>query len=197
MGILDSFRKEEITGTKVLVGQLGVGQGTGVKIKFDEELKSDLRVYKRFYPSASSATFTTVAELRGAAGHGYDILHLFCDVGAGGVIADVSGDRVSGTELLTAAAESGVKLFWIGNDNPQEAYDAGFKTKGLKMNVVLTLRRLGSNTSLFLDGLLGRMQAGETFAKAWSVASQPAGKSVQPDVPHVISSIGRGSVILK
>jgi hypothetical protein len=118
-------------------------------------------------------------------------------VGAGGVIADVSGDRVSGTELLTAAAESGVKLFWIGNDNPQEAYDAGFKTKGLKMNVVLTLRRLGSNTSLFLDGLLGRMQAGETFAKAWSVASQPAGKSVQPDVPHVISSIGRGSVILK
>ena len=86
---------------------------------------------------------------------------------------------------------------WIGNDNPQEAYDAGFKTKGLKINVVLTLRRLGSNTSLFLDSLLAKMQAGETFAKAWSVASQPAGKSVQPDVPHTISSLGRGSVVLK
>jgi len=63
MGIFDSFRKEEVTGTKVLVGQLGTGQGT----KFDEELKADLRVYKRFYPAAVSATFTTVAELRGAA----------------------------------------------------------------------------------------------------------------------------------
>jgi len=193
MGIFDSFRKEEVTGSKVLVGQLGTGQGT----KFDEELKSDLRVYKRFYPAASSATFTSVAELRGAASHQYDVLHLFCDVGAGGAITDASGDRVTGTELLKAAADSGVKLLWIGNDNPQETYDAGFKTKGLKINVVLTLRRLGSNTSLFLDSLLAKMQAGETLAKAWSVASQPEGKSVQPDVPHTISSLGRGSVVLR
>src|SRR6202035_3386747 len=62
MGIFDSFRKEEVTGSKVLVGQLGTGKGT----KFDDELKSDLRVYKRFYPAASGATFTSVAELRGA-----------------------------------------------------------------------------------------------------------------------------------
>jgi hypothetical protein len=193
MGIFDSFRKEEVTGSKVLVGQLGTGQGT----KFDDELKSDLRVYKRFYPAASSATFTSVAELRGAAGHHYDILHLFCDVAPGGVITDASGDHATGTDLLKAAVDSGVKMFWIGNDNPQEAYDAGFKTKGLKINVVLTLRRLGSNTSLFLDSLLAKMQAGETLSKAWSVASQPEGKSVQPDVPHTISSLGRGSVILR
>jgi len=197
MGIFDAFKKEEVTGSKVLVAQLAAGNATGVQIKFDEELKSDLRVYKRFYPAASGATFTSVAELRGAAGHKYDILHLFCEVGADGVIADASGARISGTELLTAAVDSGVKLLWIGNDNPQEAYDAGFKTKGLKINVVLTLRRLGSNTSLFLDNLLAKMQAGETLAKAWSVASQPAGKSVQPDVPHTISSLGRGSVILR
>jgi hypothetical protein len=189
MGLFDSFRKEEVTGSKVLVCQLGA--------TFDEHLKSDLRVYKRFYPAASGATFTSVAELRGAAGHAYDILHMFCPVGADGVISDASGDRVTGTELLKTAVDSGVKLLWIGNDNPQEAYDAGFKTKGLKINVVLTLRRLGSNTSLFLDGLLGRMQAGETLAKAWSVASQPVGKSVQPDVPHTISSLGRGSVVLR
>jgi len=37
-----------------LVGQFAVGQGTGVQLKFDEELKSDLRVYKRFYPAASA-----------------------------------------------------------------------------------------------------------------------------------------------
>lgn len=193
MGIFDRFSKEEVNGTKVLVGQLGTGQGS----KFDEEQKSDLRVYKRFYPSATSATFTTVAELRGAVAHKYDVLHLFCEVGPGGVISDASGARITGTELLSAAADAGVKLLWIGNDNSQEAYDAGFKTKGVKTNVVLTLRRLGSNTSLFLDSLLSKMQKGDTLSKAWSVASQPEGKSVQPDIPHVISSLGRGGVILK
>jgi hypothetical protein len=189
MGIFDSFRKEEVTGTKVLVGQL--------LPKFEEHFKSDLRVYRRFYPAASGARFVSVAELRGAAGYNHDVLHLFCDVDASGVIADASGDRITGTELLKAAVDSGVKLLWIGNDNPQEAYEAGFKTKGLKINVVLALRRLGSNTSLFLDSLLAKMQAGETFVKAWSVASQPEGKSVQPDVPYTISSPGRGSVVLK
>jgi hypothetical protein len=193
MGLFDVFKKEEIAGTTVLVGQLGTGQGN----KFDEEAKADLRVYKRFYPATSSATFTSIAELRGAVGHKYDVLHLFCEVGAGGVIADASGARITGTELLSAAADAGVKLVWIGNDNPQEAYDAGFKTKGLTINSVLTLRRLGSNTSLFLDSLLAKMQKGETLSKAWSVASQPEGKSVQPDVPHVISSLGRGGVVLK
>jgi hypothetical protein len=193
MGIFDSFRKEEITNSKVLVSQLGTAQGT----RYDEEQKSDLRVYKRFYPAASSAVFTTVAELRGAIDHKYDILHLFCDIGPGGIITDASGDRLSGSDLLKSAVDAGVKLLWIGNDNPQEAYDAGFKTKGLKINTVLTLRRLGSNTSLFLDSLLAKMQSGETLAKAWSIASQPEGKSVQPDVPHTISSLGRGSVVLK
>jgi hypothetical protein len=193
MGIFDRFSKEEVSGTKVLVGQLGTGQGA----KFDEEQKSDLRVYKRFYPSASTATFTTVAELRGVVAHKYDVLHLFCEVGPGGLITDASGDKITGTELLTSAVDAGVKLLWIGNDNAQQAYDAGFKAKGLKTNVVLTLRRLGSNTSLFLDSLLAKMQKGDTLSKAWSVASQPEGKSVQPDIPHVISSLGRGGVVLK
>ena len=193
MGIFDAFRKEEVTGTKVLVCQFG----PDLRPKFDEQVKSDLRVYQRFYPSASSAMFTSIAELRGAVGHQYDVLHLFCDVGEGGVLSDASGDHITGTEVLKAAVDSDVKLLWIGNDNPQSAYDAGFRTKRLKINVVLTLTRLGSNTSLFLDNLLTRMAAGETWAKAWTVASQPQGKSVQQDVPHTISSLGRGSMILR
>jgi hypothetical protein len=196
MGIFDAFRKDEVTSTRILVCQLGTGVGAGVRSKFDDEVKSDLRVYKRFYPAASSATFTSVAELRGAVSHN-DVLHLFCEVNTGGVITDASGDRITGAELLKAAVDAGVKLLWIGNDNPQEAYDAGFKTKGLKINVVLTLRRLGSNTSLFLDSLLTKMAAGETLSKAWSVAAKPEGKSVQPDVPHTISSLGRGGVVLR
>ncbi|MHB8218036.1 MAG: hypothetical protein ACYDDS_18335 [Candidatus Sulfotelmatobacter sp.] len=193
MGIFDAFRKDEIANTRVLVCQFG----PDLRAKFDEQVKSDLRVYQRYYPAATSAMFTSIAELRGAVGHQYDILHLFCDVGENGAISDASGDRITGTELLRAAVESGVKLFWIGNDNTQQAYDAGFKTKGLKINVVLTLTRLGSNTSLFLDSLLTRMTAGETLAKAWSVAAEPPGKSVQPDVPRTISSLGRGNVILR
>jgi hypothetical protein len=113
------------------------------------------------------------------------------------VISDASGDRITGTDLLKTAVDSDVKLLWIGNDNLQESYDAGFKTKGLKINVVLTLRRLGSNTSLFLDNVLAKMQTGQPFSKAWDVASKPEGKSVQPDVPHTISSLGRGGVILR
>jgi hypothetical protein len=189
MGIFDAFRKEEVTNTKVLVCQLGT--------KFEEEMKSDLRVYKRFYPAATSATFTTIAELRGALAHKYDILHLFCDLGNHGVASDASGDSLTGDDLLRGAVESGIKLLWVGNDNPQPAYDAGFKTKGRKVNVVLTLRRLGSNTSLFLDNLLTKMTAGDTLAKAWDTATHPEGKSVQPDVPHIISSLGRGAVILR
>jgi hypothetical protein len=189
MGLFDAFRKEEVTGAKVLVCQLGAG--------FDDEIKSDLRVYKRFYPNTSTGAYTTVAELRAAIGQKYDVLHLFCTVGADGAIADASGGHMTGAELLKAATDADVKLLWIGSDNLQESYDAGFKAKGLKINVVLTLRRLGSNTSLFLDNILAKMQAGQPFSKAWDVASKPEGKSVQPDVPHTISSLGRGGVVLK
>jgi hypothetical protein len=189
MGLFDAFRKEEVTGAKVLVCQLGAG--------FDDEIKSDLRVYKRFYPNTSTGAYTAVADLRAAIGQKYDVLNLFCTVGADGAIADASGGRMTGAGLLKAAADADVKLLWIGSDNSQESYDAGFKAKGLKINVVLTLRRLGSNTSLFLDNILAKMQAGQPFSKAWDVASKPEGKSVQPDVPHTISSLGRGGVILK
>src|SRR5258708_15422518 len=189
MGIFDAFRKEEVAGSKVLVCQLGT--------KFDEQIKSDLRVYKRFYPTVTCSTLNSVADLSAAIGQKYDVLHLCCDVDSAGNVIDNSGGRMVGSDLLKAAVDSGLKLLWIASDNLQASYDAGFKLKGLKINVVLTLRRLGSNTSLFLDNLLAKMQAGDTFSKALNIASTPEGKSVQPDVPHTISSIGRGGVVLK
>ena len=189
MGLFDAFRKEEITATRVLVCQLGSS--------FDEPLKSDLRVYKRFYPATSNVTFNSIAELRKALSQNHDVLHLFCDITPDGAIADPSGARITGAELLTAAADANIKLLWIGNDNAQESYDAAFKTKAIKMNVILTLRRLGSNTSLFLDNLLTQMSSGQTLAKAWDIATHPEGKSVQPDVPQTISSLNRGAIILR
>src|SRR3984957_544681 len=114
MGLFDSLRKEEITATKVLVCQLGTN--------FDEPFKSDLRVYKRFYPATTSSTFTSIADLRAAPAQKYDILHLFCDLNPDASIPDPSGAPITGADPLSAAADANTKLLWIGNDNPQPAY---------------------------------------------------------------------------
>ena len=190
MGLLDAFRKDEVVGAKVLVCALGAAH--------EELRKNDERIYKRFYPKTTSFVSTTNAEFQGVLKPGsYDIVHLLCDVDAQGSIADVAGSRMSGADLLQSCVDSGVKMLWLASDNFADPYNAGFKTKGLKLNVVLTERRLGPNFNLFLDNLLTRMTGGESFAKAWSVVSKPEGKSVQPDVPHTITSSGRGSVILR
>ena len=189
MGLLDAFRKDEVVGTKVLVCALGA--------KHEELRKNDERIYKRFYPATTSSVATTIAELRTGLAQGYDIVHLLCDVDAQGTLTDATGARMTGADLLKTCVDSGVKLLWIASDNFAEPYNAGFQPKGMKLNVILTERRLGPNCSLFIDNLLTKLSSGETFAKAWNVASQPEGKSVQPDVPHTITSLGRGSVILK
>lgn len=189
MGLLDAFRKDEVTGTKVLLCSLGT--------KFADLLKSDERVYKRFYPAAASTTAATIADLKQALAQRCDIVHLFCDVDAQGGLADSSGARMTGAEVLQAGVDAGVKVLWIASDNFPDPYNAGFKPKGMKLNVILTERRLGPNFSLFLDNLLTKLSAGESFAKAWNTTIKPEGKSVQPDVPHTITSLGRGGVILK
>jgi hypothetical protein len=188
MGLLDAFRKDEVVGAKVLVCALGA--------KHEDLRKNDERIYKRFYPATTSSVATTIAELQAALTQRYDIVHLLCDVDAQG-LTDTAGARMTGAELLKSCVDSGVKLLWIASDNFAEQYNAGFHPKGMKLNVILTERRLGPNCSLFIDNLLTRLSSGETFAKAWNVASKPEGKSVQPDVPHTITSLGRGSVILR
>jgi hypothetical protein len=189
MGLLDAFRKDEVVGTKVLVCSLGPN--------FDELRKNDERIYKRFYPATTSVAAPTVAELKQAVGQRYDIVHVCCEVDAQGSIADGSGARMTGAELLEACVASEAKVLWIASDNFADPYNAGFKPKGLKLNVVLTERRLGPNFNLFLDNLLTKTSAGESFSKAWSVVSKPEGKSVQPDVPHTITLLGRGGVVLR
>jgi hypothetical protein len=191
MGLLDAFRKDEVVGAKVLVCALGA--------KHEDLRKNDERIYKRFYPATTSVSATTIAELRTALTKRYDIVHLLCDVDAQGTLipTDAAGARMTGAELLKSCVDSGVKVLWIASDNFAEQYNAGFRPQGMKLNVILTERRLGPNCSLFIDNLLTRFLSGESFAKAWNVASQPEGKSVQPDVPHTITSLGRGSVILR
>ena len=189
MGLLDAFRKDEVVGTKVLICAVGAN--------FEDLQKNDERIYKRFYPSTTSVTASNLAELKTAVNSKPDIVHLFCNVDAQGAITDSFNTRMTGSDLLQACVDAGVKVLWIASDNFADPYNAGFKPKGLKLNVVLTERRIGPNFSLFLDNLLTKTSAGESFSKAWNVVSNPVGKSVQPDVPHTITSLGRGAVILK
>lgn len=189
MGLLDAFRKDEVVGAKVLVCALGTTH--------EELRKNDERVYRRFYPATTSLAATTVSELRPLVTQSYDIVHLLCDLDAQGVLTDPGGGRLTGAELLQTSVDAGVKLLWLASDNFAEPYKAGFQAKGSKLNLILTERRLGPNFSLFLDNLLTRLSAGESFSKAWNVASKPEGRSVQPDVPHTITSLGRGSIILR
>ena len=189
MGLFDAFRKDEVVGAKVLVCALGA--------KFDDLRKNDERIYKRFYPATTSLTANTLTELRQALGQRHDIVHLFCDVNAQGEISDQSGARITGTELLQTSVEAGVKLLWIASDNPGASYIAGFKPKGLKINLVMTMRRLGPYFSLFLDRLLTKTSGGETLPKAWIAVAPQTPNSVQPDVPETIFSAGRGGVVLR
>jgi hypothetical protein len=188
MGLFDAFKKDEVVGTKVVVCALGGS--------FDDLPKKDEGTYKRFFTTTGLAV-TTVAELKQAIAQKPDILHLFCRLDAQGAIADDSGAHMNGAELLQACADAGVKVLWIASDNFADSYNAGFQAKGAKINVVLTERRLGPNFSLFLDNVLTKLKAGESFSKAWKVASTPEGRSVQPDVPHTITTLGRGNVILR
>lgn len=185
MGLFDAFKKDEVTGTKVLVCAFGGA--------FDDLRKNDERIYKRFYPATTSLTAASAAELKQALAQNPDILHLLCAVDAQGSLAGA----MTGAELLQSAVSSGVKLLWIASDNFADPYHAAFNSKGLKLNVVLTERRLGPNFNLFLDNLLTKLTAGETFSKAWNIASKPEGRSVQPDVPHTVTMIGRGNMVLR
>ncbi len=189
MGLLDAFRKDEVTGSKVLVCALGA--------QHEDLRKNDERIYKRFYPATTTHSLTSVNDLKNVLKQGFDIVHMLCDVDAQGNVTNATGSKISGAELLQTCLDSGTKLFWIASDNFADPYNAGFKPKGMKMNVILTERRLGPNCSLFIDSLLTKLCAGESFSKAWNVVSKPEGKSVQPDVPHTITSLGRGSVILR
>jgi hypothetical protein len=189
MGLFDAFKKDEVVGTKVLVCALG-GDFEGLP-------KKDEGTYRRFYPATTGLIATNIAEVKQAISQKPDVIHLFCNIDAQGSIADASGGRITAADLLQACVDSGVKLLWIASDNFADPYNAGFKPKGLRLNVILTERRLGPNFSLFLDNLLTKLAAGESFAKAWKVSSTPEGRSVQPDVPHTITSLGRGAVVLK
>lgn len=188
MGILDLFRKDEVTGSKVLVCSLDA--------RFADSLKTDSQVYKRFYPATTSTAFSGIAQLTEALGQKYDIVHLLCEVTAEGAIADSGGKSITGTDLIRKCCEANVKLLWIANNNASDAYLKGFNTRGQKINVVMVTDRRGPFFSPFLTNLLAKMSGGEAMPVAWNQLNPQIPSSVHPDAPDAIFVAGRGGVRL-
>jgi hypothetical protein len=192
MGLKDLFRRrtrEEVFGSKVLVCGLG--------LQFQEGVAADGEIYERYYRSVETATFSEIRELMDAVSRSPDIIHLFCNVSPGGEIANPDGTPVVGTELLDRCCEFNVKLLWIASDNESEVYIAGFKARGKRMNLVMTLKRNDPKFSRFLDQILFRMFYGDTLPVAWVDVSPQIPGSTNPDLPSAIFYAGRGGVKLR
>ncbi len=134
MGLFDLFRKDEVTGAKVLVCSLDP--------RFNPVMDADARVYKRFYPATTSKSLTGVADLTSSISQGYDVVHLLADVSPDGAVTDAQGQKLAGKDLLQSCVTADVKLLWIASDNKAENYNKGFG-RGQKINLALNLDRMG------------------------------------------------------
>lgn len=191
MGILDIFHKRrnevprtEVTGTKVLVCALDS--------EFDDLLKTDSEIYGRHYRATTTTVFPTVEALLGHLGQKYDIVHLICDVTEKGTIKGASGAEITGTELIQCCCDQNVSLLWSASENPPERYIKGFGARGKQINLVMTLKRKGSNFPNFLDKMLSRMASGDTMPVAWNALCPQIPRSDHPDAPESIFFAGRG-----
>jgi hypothetical protein len=191
MGILDVFRKRryevpgtEVDGTKVLV--------CAIDSKFDDLLKADSEIYGRYYRATITTLLPTVEALVGRLGQKYDIVHLICDVTEKGTIMGTSGDEITGTELIQRCCDQNVSLLWSASDNPAERYIKGFGARGKRINLVMTLKRKGSNFPTFLHKMLSRMASGDTMPVAWNAICPQIPRSDHPDAPESIFFAGRG-----
>jgi hypothetical protein len=190
MGILDFFRKnrDEVNGAKVLVCAL--------HNRFDDLLKGDSEIYRRYYRATTTAVLPSIQALLGRLEQKYDIVHLICDVTENGTITDTGGDEITGTELIQRCCDQNVKLLWSASDNPPERYIKGFGARGKRLNLVMTLKRGGPNFPSFLQELLSRMAYGDTMPVAWNDICPQIPRSDHPDAPESIFFAGRGGTRL-
>jgi hypothetical protein len=189
MGILDFFRRDEVVGSKVLV--------CGLAARFEELVTTDSQIYRQFYPSTTTRLFNGAEELDRTLSHSYDILHLFCDVAPDGVLTHAGSGVFTGTGLLQKCCDLNVKLLWVASDNQPDLYITGFKARGKRINLVMTIDRNGSKFPAFLNKLLFRMYYGDTMPVAWADLCAQGPHFVHPDTPSTIFFAGRGGVKLR
>jgi hypothetical protein len=180
--------KQIIKGSRVLV--------CGLDFSLRELFEADLSVYSRHYQSVDAAFFSSISDLLGALERAYDIVHFFCGLSPGGIIADSEGATIIGSEFIAKCCEKDVKLLWVASGNKGDDYIKGFKVNENRLNLVMTLDRRGSRFSEFLEKLLSRVSRGETMPIAWAALAPQARGPWEQDLPSCIFSAGRGSVKL-
>jgi hypothetical protein len=180
MGILDLFRKDETVRTKVLICALDS--------RFEELMRKDSEAYKCCYPTTTATTLSEPNALLEAVRQGYDVIHLLSDVSPNGEIA---GSDVTGTELIAQCCDSNVKLLWIASDNDPDGYIRGFKARGKRLNLVMTIKRNDPKFSEFLGKLLSKMSSGDSMPVAWNDLCPQIPGASHNDAPESIFFAGR------
>jgi|SRR5579884_2710415 len=189
MSILDLFRKkDEVHGARVLT--------CAVDSRFDHLLKEDSEIYGRYYRATTTAVLPTIQALLERLEQKFDIVHLIADVTEAGTIRDVSGQEITGTELIQRCCDHDVKLLWAASDNPPERYIKGFGARGKRLNLVMTVKRKGPNFPSFLENMLSRMAYGDPMPIAWNDICPQIPRSEHKDTPESIFFAGRGGVRL-
>jgi hypothetical protein len=186
MSFLDIFRKDETEAARVLI--------CAFESHFEDLMKKDAEAYSYFYPRTTVTRFSGPDKLLEATEQGYDVVHLLCNVGPTGELANAT---VTGTDLIAQCCASSVKLLWIASDNEAGRYVRGFKARGKRLNLVMTIKRNGPGFSEFLAKLLSKMSCGDSMPVAWNdLCPQIPGASLN-DAPESIFFAGRPGIRLR
>jgi len=176
---------QESFSSKVLVCSLGCFAG--------DVLDDDGVIYSRHYRSVNVASYPAISDLSDAVQNGYDIVHLFCPLAAGGLIRDTRGKTLAGSELIQKCCDGNVKLLWVANENKPEDYVNGFKAEGKPLNLIMTINRNGARFGQFLEKLLVRISNGEALPLAWTTLVPQCEGPWQQDLPGCIFFAGRAN----
>jgi hypothetical protein len=185
MSFLDFFRRrtEDVFYIRVLVCSLDPA--------FESELIADFEIYRQHFESVKLHRFKDPNELLNSLADRYDIVHVLAAVTLDGYLGE---GQITGTELIEKSASWGTKLLWLASSNDPQGYIKGFKPKGKKLNLVMTIDRGEYRFSRFLEKLLSEMQSGSSMPVAWNrIAPQIPGQQ-HPDVPGTIFYCGLGQV---
>jgi hypothetical protein len=157
-------------------------------------MQIDSDIYRKFY-SKIYGKISNIRELNNSLPQ-YDVVHLHCDLGPTGEITDSTSAAIPAEDFLRSCTQANVKMLWIASDNPAKKYIAGFKVRGTRLNLVMTLERKNPSFGHFLERLLSLISAGDALPIAWNkLCPQIPGRD-HPDTPETIMVVGRGSVRL-
>ena len=161
-----------------------------------EPFDTDRTIYVRHYQRVDAGFFSSIGDLLSTVENGYDIVHLFSPLAPGGLIVDIGGATLLGSELVKKCCEGNVKLLWIASDNRPDDYVKGVKAAGKPLNLIMTISRNGAKFGGFLEKVLDRISSGDTLPVAWTALVPQAEGPWQQDLPSCIFFAGRADVRL-